>query len=71
MRTGLTLLLMGLLEVLRMWDKRVVGKIEKFVRDCSMACSFRSVDDNSLLAFTGTYRPNLDSDGNLLWEELV
>lgn len=49
----------------------MVEKVEEFVGDYSMACSFRSLEDNLLWAFASFYGPNLDSDHCLLCEELV
>lgn len=57
--------------VLVMWDSRAVVKLEEFVREFSMACSLKSVEDNFLWTFTKVYEPNLDSDRILLWDELV
>ena len=54
-----------------MWDKRVVEKIEDFVGEYSVACSFKSVEDNFLWAFASLYGPNVDNDRRLLWEELA
>lgn len=49
----------------------MVEKLEEFVGEFIMACSFRSVEDNYLWAFAGVYRPNLDSNRCLLWDELA
>lgn len=46
-------------------------KLEEFIRDYTMACSFRNVEDNFLCAFASVYGPNSNSDKSLLWEELV
>lgn len=34
--------------VLVMWDRRLVEKLQEFVGDYTVACSFRSVEDNFL-----------------------
>lgn len=44
----------------------VVEKLEEFVREYTMACSFLSVKDNFLWAFASVYGPNLDSDKRLM-----
>lgn len=54
-----------------MWDRRVVEKVKEFVANFTMACSFRSVEDNLLWAFTEVYGLNMDNECCLLWEELV
>jgi hypothetical protein len=35
------------------WDKRIVEKIDVFVGEFVLACSFRSVEDDFSLAFAG------------------
>lgn len=40
-------------------------------REFSVACSFRSVNDNFDLAFAGVYGPNDDFGRKLLWDELI
>ncbi|KAG2666855.1 hypothetical protein I3760_15G085500 [Carya illinoinensis] len=57
--------------VLVMWDRRVVERMEDFIGKYTVACSFRSVEDNFTWAFAGIYRPNLDSNRSMLWEELA
>jgi exonuclease III len=57
--------------ILLMWDRRVVEKIEEYVGEFSVACSFRNVEDGFSWAFAGVYGPNLDGDRRLLWEELA
>ncbi|KAG6652145.1 hypothetical protein CIPAW_06G163400 [Carya illinoinensis] len=57
--------------ILVMWDKRVVVKMEEFVRDYTVACSFEMVEDNFLWAFAGIYGPNVNNSRHLLWEELA
>lgn len=44
--------------VLEMWYRRVMEKIEKFIGDYIMACSFKNVDANFLWAFAGVYGLN-------------
>ncbi|KAG6637440.1 hypothetical protein CIPAW_11G178800, partial [Carya illinoinensis] len=57
--------------ILVMWDKRVVVKMEEFIGDYTVACSFEMVEDNFLWTFAGTYGPNVDNSRHLLWEELA
>ncbi|KAG6659987.1 hypothetical protein CIPAW_03G074300 [Carya illinoinensis] len=58
-------------EVVVMWDRRVVEKLEEFIGRYTVACSFKSVSDNFLWAFAGVYGPNLNNNRVLLWEELA
>ncbi|KAG6652322.1 hypothetical protein CIPAW_06G176400 [Carya illinoinensis] len=53
--------------VLVIWDRRVVEKMEEFIREYTVACSFRSVEDNFMWAFFYVgfcwyLRPNWDSN---------
>ena len=57
--------------ILVMWDKRVVEKMEEFVGEYTVACSFKMVEDNFLWAFAGIYGPNDDTTRQCLWEELA
>ncbi|KAF5461862.1 hypothetical protein F2P56_017925 [Juglans regia] len=57
--------------VIMMWDRRVVEKVNDYIRRYMVACSFRSVADGFLWAFAGVYGPNLDVDRRLLWDELA
>ncbi|KAG6649501.1 hypothetical protein CIPAW_07G216700 [Carya illinoinensis] len=52
--------------VLVMWDRRMMEKIEEFIGEFTLACSFKSVEDNFLWAFVGIYGPNLDSTRRFL-----
>lgn len=54
-----------------MWDKRVVEKMEEFVGEYIVACSFKSVAYNFVWAFAGLYGSNVDNDRHFLWEELA
>jgi hypothetical protein len=57
--------------MLIMWDKRIVEKIDMFVGEFDLACSFRSVVDDFSWAFAGVYNPNIDALRSSLWDELV
>jgi hypothetical protein len=48
--------------ILLMCDRRVVERIEACVGAFSVACSFRSVDNNFKLAFAGVYSHDNDND---------
>lgn len=54
-----------------MSDRRVVEKIKEFIREYTVACSFKNVAENFLWAFVGVYGSNLDSKRGPLWEEIV
>ncbi|KAG6663824.1 hypothetical protein CIPAW_02G049700 [Carya illinoinensis] len=54
-----------------LWDRRLVERVEEFIGNYTVACSFKSVADNYLWAFAGVYGANLDKDRSLLWDELV
>lgn len=56
---------------LLMCEKRIVEKLEKFIREYTVACSFKSVEDNFLWAFAGVYGLNKNKNRHLLWEELA
>jgi len=56
--------------MLIMWDKRIVEKIDVFVGEFVLACSFRSVVDDFSWAFVGVYGPNIDALRSSLWDEL-
>lgn len=58
-------------EILLMWDKRVLTKIEEVVRRYAVSCKFQNVKDNFTLAFSGVYGPNRDESRCRLWEELA
>ena len=57
-------------EILLMWDKRVVEKVDEAAGYYSLSCNFRNVLDQFEWIFTGVYDPNLDSERGILWEEL-
>lgn len=57
--------------ILIMWDRRIVEKIDVYVGEFVVACSFRGVADNFSWAFAGVYGPNLDSLRSSLWDELA
>jgi hypothetical protein len=54
-----------------MWDRRVVEKIEVYVGEYVVACSFKNVADDFSWAFAGVYGPHIISSRRLLWEELA
>lgn len=56
--------------ILLMWDKCVMECIEVIVGTFSIFCKFKSVFNQFVLAFSGIYGPNADSDRHYLWEEL-
>jgi hypothetical protein len=57
--------------MLIMWDKRIVEKIDVFVGEFVLACSFRSGEDDFSWAFAGVYGPNMDAIRSSLWDELA
>jgi hypothetical protein len=57
--------------ILLLQDKRVVEKIEVYVGEYVVACSFRNIADDFTWAFAGFYGPNIDSCRRSLWEELA
>jgi len=57
--------------MLIMWDKRIVEKIDVFVGEFVLACSFRSVEDEFFWAFARVYGPYLDALRCSLWDELA
>jgi len=57
--------------MLIMWDKRIVGKIDVFMGEFVLACSFRSVEDEFFWAFARVYGPYLDALRCSLWDELA
>jgi hypothetical protein len=54
-----------------MWGWRIVEKLDVYVGEFVVACSFRSVVDDFSWAFAGVYGPNIDTFRSSLWEELV
>jgi exonuclease III len=44
--------------ILIMWDRRVMEKIDVCVWECSLAITFRNVEDQFTWAFAGIYGPN-------------
>jgi hypothetical protein len=57
--------------ILIMWDRRIVEKMDVYVGEFVVACSFRSVADDFSWAFAGVYGPNFDSLRSSLWDELA
>lgn len=57
--------------MLLIWDKRIVEKIDVFVGEYVLACSFRSVEEDCSWAFAGVYGPNFDALKSSLWDELA
>jgi hypothetical protein len=57
--------------ILLMWDRRVVEKVEAYVGEFVVACSFKNVSDGFSWAFAGVYGPQSISSRRLLWEELA
>jgi hypothetical protein len=57
--------------VLILWDRRAVEKINKCVGECSVAVTFRNVEDHLTWAFAGVYDPNFDGDRRFLWDKLA
>lgn len=49
----------------------MVKKLEVYIGEFTVACSFRSLEDNFLWASAGVCGPDLDSDGSFLWDELA
>ncbi len=46
-------------------------KIEVYVGEYVVACSFKNIEDDFTWAFVGVYGPNFDSLRRSLWEELA
>jgi len=57
--------------ILILWDRRIVEKLDEYVGEFVVACSFRSVADDFSWAFAGVYGPNFDSFRSSLWDELA
>lgn len=57
--------------VLVIWDKRVVELVEECIGHFSVAVSLQNFEDGWRWAFIEVYGPNINSDRNLLWEEMV
>jgi hypothetical protein len=57
--------------MLIMWDKRIVEKINVFVGECVLACSFKSIEEDFFWAFARVYGPNIDALRSSLWDELA
>jgi hypothetical protein len=57
--------------ILIIWDKRIVEKIDVFVGEFVLACSFKSVEDDFSWAFARVYGPNMDTLRSSLWDELA
>jgi len=58
-------------DILIMWDRRIVEKIDVYVGEFVVACSFRSVADDFSWAFARAYGPNFDAFRSSLWDELA
>jgi hypothetical protein len=58
-------------EILLMWDRRVVEKVEECVGIYTIACFLRNTVNNVVWAFGGVYGPNDDVDRRELWDELA
>ena len=58
-------------DILLMWDKRVVTRLNMEVGECVAACSFKNVVDGFEWVFAGVYGPNGDIDRRWLWDELA
>jgi hypothetical protein len=54
-----------------MWDRRIVEKLDVYVSEFVVACSFRSITDDFSWAFAGVYGPNFDALRSSLWDELA
>jgi hypothetical protein len=57
--------------ILMMWDRRVVEKMDSAVGQYSISCKFRNVLDQTDWAFSGVYGPNINSERDIMWEELA
>jgi len=57
--------------ILLMWDMRLVEKIEEYVGEFVLACSFRSVADDFSWAFAEVYGLKNDIIRRSLWDELT
>lgn len=58
-------------EILLLWGKWVMEKIDEEVRQFSTPCKFQCVEDGFVWIISGVYGPNRDADRSLLWDELV
>ena len=58
-------------DILLMWDRRLVEKLEDTVGQYSVSCKFKTIMDQREWMFTGVYGPNLDSERQGLWDELA
>jgi hypothetical protein len=57
--------------ILLMWDKRLVKKVEDAVGSYSVSCKFKNVSDQKIWMYSGVYRPNVDKERGLMWDELA
>ena len=57
-------------EILLLWDKRVVEKIDSFVCRFFVSCLWRGVCDGFTWVGTGLYGPTCDVIRQELWAEL-
>jgi hypothetical protein len=58
-------------EILLMWDRKVVSKVDECLGRYVVACSFRNVEDGLVWAFAGVYGPNSNNFRRFMWEELA
>jgi hypothetical protein len=58
-------------EILLMWDRRVVSKIDECMGSYVVACSVRNVEDGLVWAFAGVYGPSSHNFRRFIWEELA
>jgi endonuclease/exonuclease/phosphatase family metal-dependent hydrolase len=62
---------LGIVGILLMWDRRVVSRIDSCLGRFVVACKFRNVEDGLVWAFAGVYGQNRDHVRRRLWEELA
>ena len=58
-------------EVLIMWDRRVLEKVEVLVGSFSVSVQWKCVEDGFTWACSGVYGPNDNNLRSDLWDELV
>ena len=58
-------------DILIMWDKRVLDKVEVMVGTFSGLVKWQGVEDNFIWACSGVYGPNENNKRGHMWEELV
>jgi hypothetical protein len=57
--------------ILKMWDTRVVEKVDECVGEFTLAISVKTLADNFSWACAGVYGPNSGCDRRRLWDELA